>query len=81
MRIQRKATDDINGAGATAGATERADELLSHLNDRYPPAKIKIVHTNKYNDHMDHPINKMMSDYNEFCRLVFRSRVTEAQAI
>jgi hypothetical protein len=35
----------------------------------------------KYNDHMDHPINKMLSDYNEFCRLVFRTRTTEARAI
>lgn len=78
MRITRKTTDDINGAGATAAATDRADELIAHLNDRYPPTKIKIVHTNKYKDHTDHPINIMLSDYNEFCRLVFRSRVTEA---
>ena len=36
---------------------------------------------NKYNDHMDHPINKMLSDYNEFTRLVFRTRLTEARAV
>jgi len=36
---------------------------------------------NKYHDHSDHPINKMLSDYNEFTRLVFRSRSTEEIAV
>ena len=30
---------------------------------------------------MDHSINKMLSDYNEFTRLVFRSRITDQAAI
>lgn len=30
---------------------------------------------------MDHPINKLLVDYNEFTRLVFRSRSTEETAV
>jgi len=55
---------------------------MNQLNLKYPPTKITIFqNVNKYNDHMDHPINKMLSDYNEFTRLVFRTRVTEARAV
>ena len=59
-----------------------ADDQMNQLNVRYPPAKIKIVqNVTRYNDHMDHPINKMLSDYNEFTRLVFRTRVSESRAV
>ena len=55
---------------------------MNQLNMKYPPSKIRIVqNVNRYNDHMDHSINKMLSDYNEFTRLVFRTRVTEARAV
>ena len=55
---------------------------MNQLNVRYPPAKIKIVqNVTRNNDHMDHPINKMLSDYNEFTRLVFRTRVSESRAV
>lgn len=79
VRIQRKITDDINGGGATGAG---AEEALNSIASKYPPTKIKIVqNVHKYNDHTDHPINKMLSDYNEFTRLIFRSRTTEATAI
>ena len=55
---------------------------MNQQQSKYPPTKIKIVqNSTKYNDHLDHPINKMLSDYNEFTRLVFRTRVTESRAI
>ena len=77
VRIQRKITDDINGGGA-AGAGATGTEEASNAS-KYPPTKIKIIqNVNKYNDHIDHPVNKMLSDYNEFTRLIFRSRTTEA---
>ena len=80
VRIQRRVTEDINGQGAAAAAVP--EEVTNSLGQRYPPTKVKIVqNVNKYNDHMEHPINKMLSDYNEFTRLVFRTRSTEAAAI
>jgi len=82
VRVKRRATEDINDQGATAAATATADEGLNQVGQKYPPTKIKIVQNlTKYNDHMDHNINKMLSDYNEFTRLVFRSRTTEAAAV
>ena len=58
------------------------EEALNALGQRYQPTKIKIVQdVNKYNDHADHPINRMLSDYNEFNRLVFRTRTTEEASI
>lgn len=81
VRVQRKITDDINGEGAAAVGTTPQDQL-NQLNVKYAPTKVKIYQdVNKYNDHMDHPINRMLSDYNEFTRLVFRTRVTEARAV
>ena len=83
MRVQRRVTEDINGAGAaSSGITSHHDEALKALGHRYQPTTITIFQdVNKYNDHMDHPINKMLSDYNEFTRLVFRTRNTEEAAI
>ena len=82
VRVQRKATDDINGSGAAAAIDPIELNLNQAKNDKYPPTKIRIVQdVNKYNDHLDHPIMKMLSDYNEFIRIVFRSRTTEARAI
>lgn len=82
VRVQRKITDDINGAGAAGGAGTAPEDQMNQLNVRYAPTKIRIVqNVNRYHDHMDHPINKMLSDYNEFTRLVFRTRVTEARAV
>ena len=79
VRVTRKVTEDINGAGATTAIANDTNEVMNHP---YPHCKIKIVqNVNKYNDHMDHPINKMLSDYNEFCRLVFRTRTTEAKVV
>jgi len=83
VRVQRRTTEDINGTGAAAsGFTSHQEEALNALCQKYPPTTIKIVQdVNKYSDHMDHSINKMLSDYNEFTRLVFRSRSTEQAAI
>lgn len=81
VRIQRKTTDDINGNGA-ASAAEQVDLMMSQFNERYPPTKIKIVqNVDSYNQHSDHPINRMLTDYNEFTRLIFRTRVSESRAI
>ena len=81
VRVQRKDTNDINGQGAQSNGNG-GDDLMNQLNVRYPQTKIRIVqNVHKYNDHQDHPINKMLSDYNEFTRLVFRTRVTEARAV
>ena len=78
VRIQRKITDDINAANI-GGGIGSAEDALNSLGSKYPPTKIKIIqNVNKYNDHQDHPISKMLSDYNEFTRLVFRTRSTEA---
>ena len=80
VRVTRKTTDDINGNGAAAGGM--GDDRLDTHHDKYPPAKIKIVqNVHKYDHHADHPINKLLNDYNEFTRLVFRSRCTEARSI
>jgi len=82
VRVQRKVTEDINGNGAAATGGVGGDDQMNQLNVRYPPTKIKIVqNVDKYAGHMDHPINKMLSDYNEFTRLVFRTRVTESRAV
>ena len=82
MRIQRKITDDINGQGAAAASSILPEELLPQMKNERPPTKIKIVqNVNMYDQHLDHPINKMLSDYNEFIRLVFRTRTTEEKAI
>lgn len=62
--------------------TAQHEEALNALGQRYQPTKIKIVQdVNKYDSHMDHPINKLLVDYNEFTRLVFRSRSTEETAV
>ena len=59
-----------------------ADDMLQNAKNERPPCKIKIVHNpGTYDEHLDHPINKMISDYNEFVRLVFRTRTTEAKTI
>lgn len=58
------------------------DDLLNLQKNERPATKIKIVqNVNMYDEHTTHPINKMLSDYNEFIRLVFRTRTTEAKAI
>ena len=68
--------------GAGAGDDDDHPPKKHVVHDKYPPTKIKIVQdVTKHTHHVDHPINKMLNDYNEFTRLVFRSRTTEARAI
>ena len=58
------------------------DDIANHYSDKYAPTKIKIVQKVENNlKHMTHPINRMLSDYNEFTKLVFRSRATEQRAM
>ena len=62
--------------------TISADDIANHYSDKYAPTKIKIVQKIEANlKHMTHPINNMLADYNEFTKLVFRTRVNEQRAM
>lgn len=79
VRINRK--DDINSKDKEF-MTISVDDIANHFSDKYAPTKIKVIQKVEANlKHIGHPINKMLADYNEFCKLVFRTRVTEQRAM
>ena len=80
VRINRK-TDDVNGKDKEF-MTISVDDIANHYSEKYAPTKIKIVQKVEANlKHIGHPINRMLADYNEFTKLVFRTRVTEQKAM
>ena len=80
VRINRK-TDDVNGKDKEF-MTISVDDIANHYSEKYAPTKIKVVQKVEANlKHIGHPINRMLADYNEFTKLVFRTRVTEQKAM
>ena len=79
VRINRKGAEDI---GSKDFMTITNEDVANHYSDKYAPTKIKIIQKVEHNlKHMSHPINRMLSDYNEFTKLVFRTRVSENKAL
>lgn len=73
--------DGING-NHPDGRPLAQEEFMNQFADRYPATKIKIVQdVTLIQKHLTHPINRMLADYNEFCRIVFRTRCTEQKAL
>ena len=80
VRINRK-EDNIGGKDKEF-MTISVDDIANHYSEKYAPTKIKIVQKVEHNlKHMTHPINRMLADYNEFTKLVFRTRVSEQKAM
>ena len=88
MKPPPRKNDDVgsaakDGYSGVAGSNPlEKEEFLNQFADRYPPTKIKIMQDlTLIQKHLTHPINRMMADYNEFTKLVFRTRVSEQKAL
>jgi len=80
--LSRKDGDGIGGGKDRENMTISVDDIANHYSDKYAPTKIKIVQKVEQNiRHMTHPVNKMLNDYNEFTKLVFRTRVSEQKSM